>query len=284
MGVDASPASLRAAVLGWQIAQATKTRCKLIHAVPDVELAAAVTFTSGSVRGLVQQVMGAARRDVAGRLQGVVPAALVRALEVRTGRAARVLARATIRPRAALVVLGGKPRGLLARAWSGSTAHYLVRILRVPVLVTGGRTTPIRRVLVAVDLSPAANATLQAAQGLAKTLGARVRVLHVVEPIRYGRVIPRAPDARAFQRESSAAFRRLLPRFGIPLSDGVLRRGAPAAAIAAEAARWKADVVVVGSQGKGFVDRLLIGSTTEWLLDRLPTSLLVVPAARGRLR
>jgi nucleotide-binding universal stress UspA family protein len=44
---------------------------------------------------------------------------------------------------------------------------------------------------------------------------------------------------------------------------------------------------VVGSQGKGFVDRLLIGSTTEWLLDRLATaSLLVVPVGRraGALR
>jgi len=34
---------------------------------------------------------------------------------------------------------------------------------------------------------------------------------------------------------------------------------------------------VVGSHGKGWVDRLLIGSTTERLLNRLPTSLLIVP-------
>jgi universal stress protein family protein len=36
--------------------------------------------------------------------------------------------------------------------------------------------------------------------------------------------------------------------------------------------------VVVGSHGKGWVERLLIGSVTERLLNQLPSSLLVVPA------
>lgn len=63
----------------------------------------------------------------------------------------------------------------------------------------------------------------------------------------------------------------------------VVREGSPEVTIAEEAARWKADVVVVGSQGKGFVDRLLIGSTTEWLLNHLSASLVVVPiASAGR--
>jgi Universal stress protein family len=35
---------------------------------------------------------------------------------------------------------------------------------------------------------------------------------------------------------------------------------------------------VVGSHGKGWVDRILIGSTTERLVTELPTSILVVPA------
>jgi hypothetical protein len=49
--------------------------------------------------------------------------------------------------------------------------------------------------------------------------------------------------------------------------------------IVAEAAAWKADLLVVGSHGKGWVDRLLVGSTTERLLNELPTSLLVIPTA-----
>jgi nucleotide-binding universal stress UspA family protein len=178
-------------------------------------------------------------------------------------------------------VLGGKRRGTIARALSGSTAHYLVRALDVPVLVTGGRSTRIRRILVAVDLSSAARGTLRAAAALSQAVLARLRVLHVVGPIRYPYVVPRAPDKKAFFLESVETFKRLASAVGgVGESDMVVRVGSAEVTIAAEAARWRADVVVVGSHGEGFVDRLLIGSTTEWLLSRLPASVLVVPTVR----
>ena len=44
-----------------------------------------------------------------------------------------------------------------------------------------------------------------------------------------------------------------------------------------EAADWKADVLVVGSHGKGWAQRVLLGSVTERLINQLPTSLLVAP-------
>ena len=44
-----------------------------------------------------------------------------------------------------------------------------------------------------------------------------------------------------------------------------------------EAVEWDADLIVAGSHGKGFLERMLLGSTTQELLYRLPTSLLVVP-------
>ena len=50
--------------------------------------------------------------------------------------------------------------------------------------------------------------------------------------------------------------------------------------VRAQAAKWGADVVVLGSHGKNWVDRLLLGSTTERLIADLPSSLLVAPAAR----
>jgi hypothetical protein len=61
--------------------------------------------------------------------------------------------------------------------------------------------------------------------------------------------------------------------------DQVVRTGPAVATIVAEAAAWHADVLVVGSHGKGWVDRLLIGSTTEHLLNALPASVLVIPTA-----
>jgi nucleotide-binding universal stress UspA family protein len=57
----------------------------------------------------------------------------------------------------------------------------------------------------------------------------------------------------------------------------VVQVGQVAETIIQEARRWSADVVVLGSHGKGFVDRVLLGSATEQLLNELPASLLVVP-------
>jgi nucleotide-binding universal stress UspA family protein len=44
-----------------------------------------------------------------------------------------------------------------------------------------------------------------------------------------------------------------------------------------EASDWQADVLVVGSHGKGWAQRVLLGSVTERLINHLPTSLLVAP-------
>jgi len=63
----------------------------------------------------------------------------------------------------------------------------------------------------------------------------------------------------------------------VPEHHRVVRRGIAVDVIAEEAAAWRADVVVVGSHGKGWVDRLLIGSATEQLLNDLPTAVLVIP-------
>jgi hypothetical protein len=55
-------------------------------------------------------------------------------------------------------------------------------------------------------------------------------------------------------------------------------------AILREAAEWRADLLVVGSHGKGWAERVLAGSVTEGLINHLPTSLLVVPIAAAAVR
>jgi nucleotide-binding universal stress UspA family protein len=281
VGVDGSSESLRAAAVARRIAEATGVKLHVTHAVPEARLAKAVGPVPVYVSGLFAQALGDTRRDLAAKLRGVVAPTVLKSLDVRAGRAARVLADSVARRRAGLVVLGGKRHGTLARTVRGSTAHYLARALDIPMLVTAAGPT-LRRVLVAVDLSSATGRTLATGVALARALGARVRVLHVLEPIRYAYVVLRAPDMNAFLERSRATLTRTAARFGIPVSDTIVRRGAATDTIVAEAKEWRADLIVVGSQGKGFVDRMLIGSTTESLLARLPASLLVVPVARRK--
>ena len=65
--------------------------------------------------------------------------------------------------------------------------------------------------------------------------------------------------------------------------EKVVRYGPAASTIAQEAQTWRADLLVVASHGKGWMDRLLVGSTSEQLLHHPPTLTLMVPAARAAL-
>jgi nucleotide-binding universal stress UspA family protein len=183
---------------------------------------------------------------------------------------------------AQLVVVGGQRRGPLARNFGGSTAHHLARTAECPVLVHAPGQTP-HRVLAAIDLSAASAPTLASAARYAQLLDAQLRVLYVVEPIRHVSPVPRVLDSAEVAERARREFEKLLDAElpDHPNEERAVRSGLPEEAIAAEAADWGADVIAVGTQGKGLIDRMLIGSTTERLLNRLPASLLIVPGRRG---
>jgi len=285
-GVDGSPASLRAAALAWRIARAADARCILVYAVPDIWAPGGVAPLMHSPE-IFDRLAADMRRWLADEVGAEIPAAVREALVTRPGRPGLVLADVARDCDAELIVVGGRHHGTLARTWGGSTAHYLVRTVDIPVLVVGpGRRAP-ERILVATDVFDAAIPTLAAAARYAGLLGARLRAVHVVEAAKYPTVVPLSIDQGEYERRSRAAFERLIEKAApsVAPADRVTREGLADEGIAEEAAAWEADVTVVGSHGKGWMERMLIGSTTERLLNRLPTSLLVVPIlrrARGR--
>jgi len=284
-GVDGSPESLRAAALAWRIARPADARCILVYAVPEI-------WAPGGVAPLVyspdifDRLAADVRRLLAEELGDEVPAEVREALVARAGRPGVVLAEVAQERGAELLVVGGRHHGALARSWGGSTAHHLVRTVDIPVLVAGpGRQIP-ERVLAAVDVFEGAAPTLTAAARYAGVLGARLRVVHVMEPARFPTVVPLSIDETAYEARARQAFERLVDAAApvVTGADRVTRRGLADEGIAEEAAAWEADVTVLGSHGKGWLNRMLIGSTTERLLNRLPTSLLVVPVLRPARR
>ncbi|HYL21830.1 MAG TPA: universal stress protein [Gemmatimonadales bacterium] len=283
VGVDGSPESRGAVELAWTIAQAARAPLVPVHAVPDLWLAGDVQQPLVLPPDIYETLIQASRLGIERFLDGLVPPEVRAQLEVRTGSAATAIADVARRRRADLVVLGGKHHGALARSLGRSTAHYLVRAVDAPLLVTGPSPGRVARVLVAVDLSAASLPTITGAERFADLFGARLRVLHVVEPLRFTFLMVDTLDDAGFERRSRAVFERLVaPLKTVAPEDRVVRTGPAADTIADEAAAWHADLVVVGSHGKGWVDRLLVGSTTERLLHSLPASLLVIPSAGAR--
>lgn len=278
VGVDPTPASVAAAETGARIAQAAGAACRLVHGSRLLFDPPATAEFLSDVELLVEHHLARARGTIVDALRGSVSEEYLASLEVRLGQPAGVVGEVAHERQADLVIVGGKHHTPLARWIGGSTALHLVRSTDVPLLVVVQQARALRRVLMAVDLSYALQPTVRAAMRLARLFDAEVRVLHVVEPLPAVAELPVTLSDEAFVADSEAQLARALESLTDTVVAGpVLRRGPAAPTIVEEATAWNADVVVVGSHGKGWMHRLLVGSVTEQLLNALPTSLLVVP-------
>jgi len=265
VGVDGSPEGSGAAAMAVRIAARAETRCHLVHAARDVWASVGVDEGVGELRGVS---LDAVRAHITAGLADAVPRDLVDTMTVRLGPTVVVLKQAVTDLGAELVVLGG------------STSLNVARTTDVPVLVTAGAPPAIRRVLVAVDLSQAAGPTLRTAERYARMLGAKLRALSVLEPLP---VIPGGTQSyetgEYYAMSEELLHRDVWSLIRTPNVEPIVRYGMAVETILREATEWGADLLVVGSHGKGWAKRMLVGSVTERLLNHLPTSLIVVPTA-----
>jgi len=141
-----------------------------------------------------------------------------------------------------------------------------------------------KAILAALDLSEASGAILRQVAGLAQAFRARVWLIHVAEPD--PEFVGREVDPGVMRDDLAEEYRkehRELQRLAEDLrNDGLettalLVRGPTAEKILEEARRLRADLIVVGSYGKGGVRRLLFGSTSEDVLQSAGVPVLVVP-------
>lgn len=282
VGVDESPQAAAAAALGLRLAKALRAECIPVHAVRELWLGFAEEELVDRSAELQAALIDAARRRVEAALQERVPAEVVRRLIVRPGSPAAVLRDVARDVVADAIVLGGKHHVALRRWTGGSTAHNCVRTCGLPVLIVGPRADagagPFHRILGAVDLSEAAASVAAAACGLAADLQAQLRAVSVVEPpLPLPDVVPTLTPSEYSRLATRALERRVWPLFDGSPAEQVVREGPVAERIRDEALTWDADLVVVGSHGKGLGERLILGSVAERLLNDLPASLLVVP-------
>jgi len=251
VGVDGSPESVSAASVAWMLARAADVQCRLVHAT----------------------ALAGARDHLRASLQDRVPSSVVDAMVVSTGSTGDVLEAVIAETHATMLVLGGKLHSKLGRWLGGSTVQHVVRRLTVPLLVTAGELRGRPRVMIAVDHSYAAVPTIRQAVAFARLLGSPLHALHVVDPPPAIAELPPDWSRKIVERD-------IWPVVPLIERGKIIREGNPFDTIVDEAAAWRADVIVVGSHGKGWVDRLLIGSVTEDLLNNLPCAVLVVPVPK----
>ncbi len=144
-----------------------------------------------------------------------------------------------------------------------------------------------QRILVAVDLSDSSLAALKAARELASERGATLAVVHVAAhytdvqpffPQAYG---PNLTQQLELERVAREALDRELANLGCADVERFFEVGTPYAEIVRRAEAWKADLIVVGSQGKTGVSRALLGSVAEHVVRIAHCQVLVSRPSLG---
>ncbi len=77
-----------------------------------------------------------------------------------------------------------------------------------------------------------------------------------------------------FVEDSAAQIKRSFPDSNLSVETEV-RLGTPARVIVDEAKEWQADLIVVGSHGRGFWGRLTLGSVSDAVVHHAPCSVLI---------
>lgn len=271
---------------GLAVARAAGSKVLLVHAVPE-----ALTFAApetGWGADFAAELRADSQEKLARQIErlGLDKSELAGA-EVVAGEPHRVLVEAARTAGADLIVVGATGSGPFAAELLGSTADRVLRKATCPVLLVRGELPiPPRRVLAPIDLSPLAadayRCGLRLLGQIAGTATVEVRAVHAVSFF----------DALALKRKTSGelspeAAQRLhgeeLARFvrdncadaPLAVTTDVLS-GEARFEILRDLSEHPADLVLLGTHGRGGFDRLVIGSVAATIARKAPCSVLLI--------
>lgn len=135
------------------------------------------------------------------------------------------------------------------------------------------------RLLLATDGSASVQAAIQEAIAIAKTCSSRLYVISVVEVNpEYEALAPQIVEkAEVETREHLESIRAAASKEGISCEVVAHQGEEPYRFIVDEAAKRKADMIIMGSHGRTGLKRLMMGSVTARVIGHAPCKILVVP-------
>jgi nucleotide-binding universal stress UspA family protein len=188
-----------------------------------------------------------------------------------------------------LIAIGTHGRTGFDRVVLGSVAEKVLRTAACPVLTVPPRAanapplaaSGVTRVICATDFSESSSRALSYAASLAQRAGTPLTVVHILE------LVPDAadvlvPESDAFRAARFEDAKRSMAA-AIPAAvrnactvDEMLLAGKPWREIVRLAAERQAGLIVMGAHGRGVIDRMFFGSTTQQVVRQAPCPVLTV--------
>jgi len=290
VGVDGSPAARVALEWAIRLGGALDAEVVAVHAVGLLEGSHEPDVSFDAWRVGVRDVV---EHQWCAPLAG---SSVEHRIEVVDGDAVDALLRAAGHEQAAMVVVGARGISDRPELALGSTSLRVLQAEQCLTLVVPASPPPgpaggaLRHILVGVDRSPASLAALTVASEIAGTLGGSLSVLEAfgfdpLFPLGRSAVDTSRGDEHAL--ETTAALLEDLVR-GIrgrgTAVQVIVRSGEPVATLLNVAGDIDADLLVLGSRGRGDPADPLLGSVARTVAARARRATLVVPAAGGAAR
>ncbi|MDX5325364.1 MAG: universal stress protein [Bacteroidota bacterium] len=143
---------------------------------------------------------------------------------------------------------------------------------------------PFTNIVIAVDLSPVTDVLIDYAQGILSP-GGKLWVVHVAAPepdfVGYGVGPQYIREGRAEQlkeeHERLSEIKEQVLAKGLNC-ESLLIQGPTVQTLVDEAQKLKADLILVAKHSRGFIEKLILGSTTKNLVESTKTPVLVIPS------
>ena len=274
---------------GLAVARAAGARVYLVHST-GIE-PSLVGLEAGFRPDLVQEQIAWAEDKLRQQIERLgIQGSELAGSAVLSGAPYRALTEAAQTARADLVVVGATESGPFAAELLGSTADRVLRKATCPVLVVRGELpVPPRRVLAPVDLSATSANAFRCGLGLlsqiARSGDVEVRsvyALSFMDALALQRQQkPDLPEIsfEPVERAEAEKLRRFVAENAVATPFAVETAVLPGEArfeILKDLSEHPADLVMLGTHGRGGLDRLVLGSVASTVARKAPCSVLLI--------
>jgi nucleotide-binding universal stress UspA family protein len=166
------------------------------------------------------------------------------------------------------------------------------------VLTKNFKIKKMKTILIAMDYDPTAQKVAETGYALAKAMNAKAFLLHVISDPVYYSSTEYSPimgytgymDMGQIQLESVDGLKDASEKYLIKIREHlgdkniptIIKEGDFADSILATASEIKADVIVMGSHGRRWLDEILMGSVTEKVLHHSSVPLFIIPTKKQK--